>query len=120
MAFASFGGTYMLRLHLAIAFLAVCSVAHAQQGRGAVLGSVTDSSGAAMPNVKVTGTHTSTNLDYNTLTTAEGDYMIPKLPVGRHRVTASAPGMKSVSRSGVQLEGDQKAHVDLQMAPGAV
>jgi hypothetical protein len=120
MAFASFGGTYMLRLHLAIAFLAVCSVAHAQQGRGAILGSVTDSSGAAMPNVKVTVTHTSTNLDYNTLTTAEGYYTIPNLPVGDYRVTASAPGMKSVSRSGVQLEVDQKAQVDLQMAPGAV
>src|SRR5256885_1405271 len=110
----------MLRLRLAFVSLLIAAAAWSQQGRGTILGTVTDSSGAAMPNVKLVITHTGTNLDYPTTTGGEGYYTLPNLPVGEYRITASAPGMKTITRTGVTLEVDQKAQVDFQLAPGAV
>ena len=41
---------------------------------GTILGTVTDSSGAIIPNVKVTVTNTQTNVSFRTVTSSAGDY----------------------------------------------
>ena len=110
----------MLRLRLALVCLITAVSAWSQQGRGTILGTVTDSSGASMPNAKIVITHTATSLEYSTTNGMEGYYTVPNLPVGEYRIAASSPGMKPVTGPGVTLEVDQKAQIDFQLAPGAV
>src|SRR5215831_12936996 len=114
------GGIKMLSARLVFVCLVAGTFAMGQQGRGTILGTVTDSSAASIQNARVVVTNIGTNLDYPTTTSSEGYYTVPNLPVGEYRITVSAPGMKSVTRSGVTLEVDQKAQVDFQLAPGAV
>src|SRR6185312_4582671 len=99
----------MLRARLALVCLVTSAIAVAQQGRGTIAGSITDATGASVPNAKLVVTNTGTNLDFTTPSGAEGYYTIPNLPVGEYRIAASAAGMKSVTRTGVTLEVDQKA-----------
>src|SRR4051794_12515007 len=54
---------------------------------GTILGSVTDTSGAIVPNAKVTVTNTATNSDFRTTTSSAGDFNAPSLNPGPYRVT---------------------------------
>jgi len=87
---------------------------------GSVLGTVTDSSGAIMPNVKVTVTNTGTNVPLHTVTSSAGDYNAPNLLPGTYTVTAEAKGFQKSVTTPFALAVDQKVRVDLQMRPGAV
>ena len=71
--------------------VATVNMAFGQVGAtGTVLGTVTDSTGAVLPNVKVTVTNTATNAAFNTESNSAGDYNAPSLPPGSY--TASAEG----------------------------
>jgi hypothetical protein len=59
---------------------------------GTILGTVRDASGAAMPNVTITVTHSETNLVQSTRSDTSGDYRFLALPVGTYRVEATQPG----------------------------
>jgi outer membrane receptor protein involved in Fe transport len=110
----------MFSIRLAIVCLITGSLALGQQGRGTIVGTVTDTTGASVPNAKITVTSVSTNLEYPTTTSTEGYYTVPNLLVGEYRVTAAYEGMKTVVRGNVILEVDQRAQVDFQLAPGAI
>ena len=46
---------------------------------GTILGTITDSTGAVLPNVKVTVTNTATNVSFNTESNSAGDFNAPSL-----------------------------------------
>jgi len=87
---------------------------------GTILGTVSDSTGAVLPNVKVTVTNTETGAAYRTLTSSAGDYNAPSLNPGSYSVTAEAPGFEKAKTSGFTLQVDQKVRIDISMKPGAV
>ena len=58
------------------------AVLFAQSERGTISGTVTDSTGAAVPQAKVTVTNLATNTVVSTLSNASGDYTLPNLPTG--------------------------------------
>ena len=87
---------------------------------GTILGTVTDSSGAVLPNVKVTVTNTSTNQSFITETSSAGDYNAPSLNPGPYKVSASVAGFEKAVTTQITLNVDQKARIDLMMKPGAV
>ena len=94
---------------------------YAQAGAtGAVLGTITDSSGALLPNVKVTVTNTETNVAFHTVTSSAGDYSAPALNPGSYSVSAQAPGFAKELTLPFTLTVDQKLRVDLSLKPGAV
>lgn len=97
------------------------SVLFAQAGAsGTVLGTVTDSTGAVIPNAKVTVTNVATGVNYQAASGSAGDYIVPSLNPGMYRVTALATGFqKSVTNSFV-LSVDQRVRVDIAMKPGSV
>ena len=78
-----------VKLHLALALLLVCGVTPllAQVQGGGITGTVTDPSGAVVPNVKVVALHESTGVKYTAETTSSGAYVLPNLPVGNYTVT---------------------------------
>src|ERR1035441_7303734 len=87
---------------------------------GTILGTVTDSSGAIIPNVKVTVTNTQTNVSFRTVTSSAGDYYAPSLNPGTYSVSAESKGFQKSVTSGFTLAVDQKVRIDLALKPGAV
>src|SRR5258707_15600886 len=68
-----------------------------------LLGTVTDSSGAAVANVKMTITETNTGISRTSQTNESGNYVLPDLPPGTYTATAELPGFKRASRGGIDL-----------------
>jgi hypothetical protein len=95
-------------------------ILHAQQGTGAILGTVTDPSGAPIAGASVVVTNVGTNVSTKAVTDGRGVYSTPQLPVGSYSVKIEQPGFKSLLRSGIVLEVDQRAEVNLQLTVGAV
>src|SRR5713226_8035256 len=87
---------------------------------GTILGAVKDPSGAVIANAQVTITNTQTGLVRTVTTDTAGNYLVPLLPPGLYTVTAETPGFKKVTFPNVELQVDQKAHVDLALEVGAV
>jgi Carboxypeptidase regulatory-like domain/TonB dependent receptor len=114
-------------LKFAVAFLvAVLAVTilpgacRAQTVAATIIGTVTDSSGAIVPGVTVTAEQAEIGLKRQGQSNANGVYVIPILPVGRYSVTAEAQGFKRKVVTGVVLQVNQEAHVDLTMEVGDV
>ncbi|HUI44015.1 MAG TPA: carboxypeptidase-like regulatory domain-containing protein, partial [Terriglobia bacterium] len=75
----------------------------AQQETGSIRGSVTDPSGASVPNAEVMAEQVETGLTRRTRSDAQGNYQLVQLPIGHYRVEASAPGFKKYVQVGVTL-----------------
>jgi carboxypeptidase family protein len=106
---------------LVAAFSAVFSAPVVGQAVNAtLLGTVTDSSGAAVANVKVTITETNTGISRGSQTNESGNYVFPDLPPGTYTVTAEQPGFKRASRAGVDLVVNTTERVDLVLEPGNI
>src|SRR6516164_2915592 len=73
---------------------ALAGVAFAQIDRSALNGTVTDSSGLALPATRVIAVEDSTGLQRTTVTSKNGTYEIPELPVGLYTVTFSHDGFQ--------------------------
>src|SRR5579859_6728796 len=87
---------------------------------GTILGTVTDSSGAVLPNVKITVTDTATNQSFNTSTSSAGDFNAPSLNPGTYKVSATSPGFEKSVTTAFTLTVDQIVRIDLSLKPGAV
>src|SRR5260370_39428014 len=85
-----------------------------------LLGTVTDSSGAAVANVKMTITETNTGISRGSQTNESGNYVLPDLPPGMYMVTAELPGFKRASRGGIDLLVNTTERVDLVLQPGNI
>ncbi|MBZ5685607.1 MAG: carboxypeptidase regulatory-like domain-containing protein [Acidobacteriia bacterium] len=90
-----------------IAFALVSSVFVLGQGTdlGTIRGTVTDSSGALIPNARVTITDQATGTPRLTTTNSHGEYQIFGLPSGVYKVTISMQGMATQDITGVTLTG---------------
>jgi Carboxypeptidase regulatory-like domain/TonB dependent receptor len=84
------------------AIFSVLSV-HGQTFRGAINGTVTDPTGAAIANANVTATEKSTSVSYNTVTTSDGEFAFQDLPAGEYTVTVAASGFEKETISNVTV-----------------
>ncbi len=85
-----------------------------------LLGTVTDSSGAAVANAKVTITETNTGISRTSRTNDSGNYVFPDLAPGTYTVTAEQPGFKRASRASIDVIVNTTQRVDLDLQPGDV
>jgi len=95
---------------------ALAAVAQIQNGQ--FQGTVTDPSGAAVPNAKITISNQSTGLSVVAMTNATGLYSIKELPVGVYKVSVEAAGFKTYSDVGVQLDAGSISQVNVKMVLG--
>ena len=98
--------------------VAAVSYAHAADVNARIKGSVTDPSGAVIPNVQLVATNQATGVKYTTTSQASGDYLFPQLPIGTYTVSASAPGFKGFSATGIILTIDQEYVEPVKLAVG--
>jgi hypothetical protein len=103
----------------------VCSVASlsffiiAQTTGGRILGRVTDSSGAVVPNVGVHLINEQTGATRSTETSKTGDYVFVEVPVGSYRLEFDQVGFKKNVRRGVTVDVNQVVSIDTVMQVGA-
>ncbi|MBS1810761.1 MAG: carboxypeptidase regulatory-like domain-containing protein, partial [Acidobacteria bacterium] len=108
------------KLILLVSMLFLASIAFAQRGRGTILGSVTDASGAVIPGAVVIITNTNTNISTTATTNNDGNFTVPNLMVGGYSVSTSKEGFKKALRSNLTLEVDQRAEINMVLETGAV
>jgi hypothetical protein len=89
-----------------------------QSSTSTIVGTVKDQSGAVIPGVEVNTTHLETNRKVVAVSNTRGEYTSVPLSVGQYRVEASSRGFKQAVRSGITLELNQTAVVDLIMTLG--
>src|SRR5438105_1064424 len=103
---------------LGIIVLALSPGTRGQAVNATLLGTVTDSSGAAVANAKVTITETNTGVSHTSQTNDSGNYVFPDLPPGTYTVIAEQSGFKRASRAGIDLIVNTTERVDLTLQPG--
>jgi hypothetical protein len=78
------------RFWLTLLSLLCAAAAFAQLNTGTITGTVTDPTGALVPNVKVTVRNTDTNAVRDTATSSAGVYTVSNLMVGTYEVAFQA------------------------------
>jgi Carboxypeptidase regulatory-like domain len=90
----------------------------AQTFRGAIQGTVNDSSGSAVPNTQVTVTGEQTNFARQVRTDGSGNYLFTELPLGSYKVTAVKSGFQKQVVTGIDVKVAALPRVDLTLTPG--
>ena len=90
----------------------------AQTFRGTVLGTVTDSSGAAVPGATVTIKNLDTGLTRVVATSEDGSYAAPELPIGTYSVNVEKAGFKVGILLSVKVEVATERRADVTLQPG--
>ncbi len=94
--------------------------AFAQRDLGTITGIVSDPTGAAIPNAKVTITEVSTNLSYTVTTNAAGEYIRPALKPSTYTVEAEAQGFRRVAQENVVVTAGDRIGVPLTLPVGQI
>lgn len=87
---------------------------------GDISGEVRDPSGAVIGGVTVTLTNVGTNATRTTETNDQGIYTFPALQPGAYTLKAEKSGFKSFTRTGVNVEVQLSARINIEMQVGAV
>jgi outer membrane receptor protein involved in Fe transport len=85
---------------------------------GTLLGTVTDSAGAVVPNASIQVKNVATGQVQQVQTDAQGRYTVPDLPIGNYEVQASAQGFRTTVRTGIALTVGAQAVVDFSLSLG--
>src|SRR6202035_2339234 len=84
-----------------------------------IVGTVTDPSGAVVPNVAISITNTDTNSTRTFPPNDSGQYVAPDLQIGHYHVKATAVGFKAAEQKNIVLTVGDRVRVDFQMQMGA-
>ena len=96
-------------------FLTVLSLAHAQVVGGNISGTVTDATGAAIPNATVVIRNQDTGATRTLTTGATGTFTAPSLTIGAYTVTASSTNFADYQRSDVTVTVGQSVQLTLPL-----
>ena len=110
----------------AVSWILLCGLAalisparlQAQAATASISGTVTDTSGAAIPGASIEVKNTGTGATRSVLTDAQGRYNVPDLGIGTYDVRGSKTGFQTSIRSGLSLTVGSAPVVDLQLAVG--
>jgi hypothetical protein len=100
----------------ALSLFALSLAASAQVVGGTISGTVTDSSGAVIPNAHVLVHNDDTGTQRSLTTSSSGTYAAPSIPVGTYTLSANAPGFAQTTRSNITLTIGQSLNLTLALA----
>ncbi len=92
----------------------------AQQVTATVTGQVSDASGGAVANARVTATDVARGTEYTATTNSEGYYRIVQVNVGTYNLKVESKGFQSAQQSNVTLQLNQVAKLDFTLQVGNV
>src|SRR5712671_3990778 len=97
-----------------------CLGARAQSTYGAIVGSVTDNSGAAITDANVTLTNVGTSEKRSQSSGSDGLFTFVNLFPGQYRIDVEKQGFKHFARTGITVEVQQSTHIDAALQVGEV
>ena len=104
-----------------VTFLAVLPLAgFAQVTSGDIVGSVSDSTGAAVPGAKLEALNTATGIKTTTTAGDNGQYRIGNLPAGAYDLTVSATGFSSAALKGLAVDTSKASTANFTLQVGQV
>ena len=92
----------------------------AQVTTGTFLGTVYDSTKAAVPGASITVTNLQTGVARSALSTSTGEYVINLLPVGNYSLRVEHAGFKTEERSSVEIQINSRVRLDFVLQVGAI
>jgi hypothetical protein len=107
------------RVVLATMLLVSFNAAIAVEVTARIKGTVTDPSGAIIPNAQVIATNTDTGVVTTTTTSSTGDYIFQKLPIGTYSVSVTVPGFVRYTATGIVLNIDQEYVLPIKLTVGS-
>jgi carboxypeptidase family protein len=112
--------THRVVIGITVALMTIisCPGMLAQVGRGAIFGTVTDSQGAVVTNAGIVITNVSTGTSVTAKTDQAGNYIVTDLAATTYRLSCEALGFETAQRTGILLQVDQKARVDVMLRIG--
>ena len=105
----------MWRIPLLLLGLALLSTVAYSQETASIVGTVTDQSGAAIPNAKVTITNTETAIARSIATNATGSYVAGQLEIGHYNVSVEVAGFKTYRQNGITLNVNDTFRADASL-----
>jgi Carboxypeptidase regulatory-like domain len=106
------------KLTLALITLFLCPLLARAQGLGSIVGTLMDSTGAAVASAQVTATETATGLSREATSNSDGYFVLSSLNPADYSLSVAAPGFRT-ERQAVTLLADQTMTVNLKLQPGA-
>ncbi|MBS1826187.1 MAG: TonB-dependent receptor [Acidobacteria bacterium] len=94
------------------------SLASAQEAR--LSGTVTDSTGAILPNVAIQAVLTDRQTTFQTQSDTEGRYLLPRLPIGNYQIKAELQGFKTAVKDGLSLTTNAEILLNLVLEVGSL
>jgi carboxypeptidase family protein len=85
-----------------------------------LVGTVADSSGAVVVSAQVTATNEGTSQSRSAQTDASGNYLISQLAPGRYTLSCELAGFKKLVQTGIELQVNQRAQINLTLEVGEV
>src|SRR5471030_1030219 len=108
------------RVSVATLFFMLSAMAlFGQSERGTITGVVHDSSGAVVPNAKVTIVSQSTNVSLAMTTNDAGEYTAPSLQAGTFTVRIAKEGFRTSELRGLALDAAQTVRADATLEVGS-
>src|SRR5215469_8731928 len=105
---------------MAIALVAFFTTPVARaQDNGTITGTVTDASGALVPNANVSVTNTATNQTRETVSNSAGAYRFANVGIGTYNLTVVAQGFQKYTRSGIVVNVAATVEADATLAVGS-
>ena len=96
----------------------IAAPAWAQTQLGTLFGTVTDSSGAVVPQAEVTVENASTGLKRKERTDTKGEFQLAGLPTGRYTLRVEKEGFRTEVREGIALSPDAAIGINLSLVVG--
>jgi Carboxypeptidase regulatory-like domain len=103
---------------LIVAFVA--GQAAAQSDRGAISGTILDSSGAVVEGASIVATGVATGAVYKTTSSSTGAYRITDMQVGAYNLSVTAPGFKTSEHKGFVVQINSTSSLDITLQPGDI
>ena len=108
----------------ALAYLTILSIAAGTAagqiaGGGSIQGTITDPSGAVVPQASVTAVNAATGVETVRQTTTAGFYVLAPLPAGEYNVKVAAAGFQTLAQEHVVVNALATVSLSLQLKIGS-
>ncbi len=96
------------------------STCPAQQVEASIYGTITDPAGAAVPDAQIVVTNADTGVAVTARSQTDGTYVVTSLRPGNYTLSVENPGFEKSIQTGITLNVNQRALIDVRLRVGAV
>src|SRR5579863_2873473 len=108
-----------VRFLLVLALISIIAIAVQADTVGSISGTVTDQTGAVIPDTMVTALNLDTTGQQTTKTNANGFYNFAALPVGRYEIEILREGFEPYKRTGLVIDVNSELRADVVLSMGS-